>query len=292
MNSIFTRHVSALLFPVMLSQVALGAGCAADATGSDPSNSAPSSAERHVGYDGHTLFQAIFFNSGPAAQQIRDLWADARPSYATKRTPEELAKLLDQSADTMEAEHIAEAHVAHVREVAAKVRSEKLKLDDLRLSQERTSAVVEALMAQIEANDPAFFATFADHIQSGNPVRVQTALTEAGHHLFAAHSSLIALPPASTIGSLPGTTIGSLPSKQPIAPGTPKPGPNLPGPSNQDDLVVVDVAVAVETVAAVAIAVVAVAVAFAGKAPGGVTVQASPLQRDEVTSALARAYAL
>lgn len=266
----------------MSSQLALGAGCAADATGSGSPNSAPSSAGEHVGYDGRTLFQAVFFNSGRAAEKTRGLWGDERSSYVTKQTPEELAASLERSADMMEAEHVAEAKAAYVREVAARVRAEKLTANDLSQSSERATAISEALLAQIDAVDPSFFAAFADHMQSGDPRRVQIGLAEGGERLLAANTSFITLPPSSTIGSLPGTTIGSVPSKQPTAPG-------IPGSHNGEEIVVaVDADRTIETMILDYHAM----VLGRPQQGGGVTVQTSPLQRDEVTSALARAFAL
>jgi hypothetical protein len=255
--------------PVLVGQLALGT-VACSGTNDLSDQTSESSASTHAqAYDGQTIFRAVFFNQGAAADKVAAMWAD-RPELAAGKSSEEVATLLDRAADEMASQSYSDASVKMVRSHAESLRSGATTPADLK-SKGAIGAVADAIVAHIEKSNPAMFASFQEEMQSGDPLRVKAALVSAAKTLLEAHAQLtqqaavrspdLTLTP---IKSYPNPIFNPTPIVNPIG------GGGIPV---GDDLVVVDTAAVVYAVAVVAVAAVAVAVVFAmppGELGGGV----------------------
>ena len=308
MISFNSRLKTALFLPIFASQICLGVGCAANAqSGSEPSGSEP---QQHVGYDGQSLMKGIFFNIGPAGEKMKGIVGE-RPSAISGKSPEEVATMLERAATEMENNGYSAAAIARLRTHAVDFRDGTIK-PHAPISGEQLDASASAIIAHIEQIAPGFLETFATEIQSGDALRVQTALGDGAKFLVEAQHTLTSLPtlPAmhteALVGALnpvalnpvlnSGTKLGGVTPGQvggvvtPVHLGGVTAG-QVGGLGSKvghaaDDLVVVDVAIAVETVAVVAIAAVAVAAVVAGMPVEG----GGALEREELAGRVASAY--
>jgi hypothetical protein len=144
--------------PVLVGQLALGTvACSGTNDLSDPTSE--SSASTHAqAYDGQTIFRAVFFNQGAAADKVAAMWAD-RPELAAGKSSEEVATLLDRAADEMASQSYSDASVKMVRSHAESLRSGATTPADLK-SKGAIGAVADAIVAHIEKSNPAMFASF------------------------------------------------------------------------------------------------------------------------------------
>jgi hypothetical protein len=258
----------AFFVPVLVGQLAFGTvACSGANDVSDPTSE--SSASTHAqAYDGQTIFRAVFFNQGAAADKAAAMWVD-RPEVAAGKSSEEVATLLDRAADEMASQSYSDASVKMVRDHAESLRSGATTPADLK-SKGAIGAVADAIVAHIEKSNPSMFASFQEEMQSGDPLRVKATLSSAAKTFLEAHAQLTQ---EAAVRS-PDVTVTPIKIRPPIY----SPGPIFnPTPINNptpivnpigDDLVVVDTAAVIYAAAVVAVAAVVVAVVVA-MPPGG-----------------------
>jgi hypothetical protein len=248
---------SMFLVPALAGPVALTTACGG--TTEPPESSSPTHLDGATAapYDGQTVFRAVFFNSGPAAERVAPVWAQ-RPALMAGKSGDEVATLLEHAADEMSHLGYSSASVALMQSQANALRGASAPLTSLR-SSASIDAVADAIVAHISSTDPDFFGSFGIDMQSGNALRVQGALATGAKELLEAHAALT----ASTV-STDSLILGPIRPIAPIRPITPiAPG----GPIRGDDLIVVDIAVAIYAVAVVAVFVAVAAAPGAGGSP-------------------------
>lgn len=125
-------------------------------------------------FDGETLYRGLIFRRGPAAEQVPELW---RLLESAPRPPKEdsMERLRTSAAAILEAgdEQAAEA-LNKIADAA-----EEGRIPPRPPTQPVSDATVDATIAAIKTADSNFFGRFATNVQSGDPVRVQRAMTEA-----------------------------------------------------------------------------------------------------------------
>jgi SdpC family antimicrobial peptide len=258
------------LVSALVAQLTLGTACGSPG-GSSPSDpegtvDTAKSATTPANYDGQTIFRAVFFNQGAAADGVKEMWAD-RPALSAGRSVEDVSSLLEHAADEMAGQSYSKESIAMIRSHAEALRSGTATLGHLQ-SADNLSAVANALVAHIEQRHPEFFPAFREEMQSGDPLRVKATLASAGKTILEAHAELSAI-------SVPVRPINPIPIPSPV-----------PAPIGGDDLVVVDTVAVIYAVAVIAVFAAAV---FAITPPdeGG-----SPVEGDIVIGQLTKAFAL
>jgi SdpC family antimicrobial peptide len=180
--------VRTAVIPVLVFQLCAVTGCSGAGT-TDGNQDHATSATQSAGYDGHTLFRAVFFNQGPAAAAIADVWA-SRPELTASRTPDELATLLEAAADHIDTAGLSAASSAQLRTRAKALRDGTAPASDLR-SPTEINNTADALIARLAETNPEFFAEFEGAVQSGDPVRARDALNKGGNLLVNAYGDLV-----------------------------------------------------------------------------------------------------
>jgi hypothetical protein len=264
----------AMLVSALIGQLTLGTACGAPSGGgtvdTEGAGGATKSAAAPASYDGQTIFRAVFFNQGEAAASVKEMWAD-RPALSAGRSVEEVSTLLEHAADEMGGQSYSEASIKMIRSHAEALRDGTATLGHLQ-SADNLAAVADALVAHIGQRHSEFFGSFGAEMQSGDPLRVKSALSGAGKTILEAHAELNASVARAPIG--------------PIGPINPTPVPSpVPIPIGGDDLVVVDT---VAVIYAVAVVAVFAAAFFAITPPEGGGGVEGELVIGEMTKAFAR----
>lgn len=156
-------------------------------------------------YDGKELYRGIFFGVGPVAEKVPELWSDGKHRERAERAHEylqekgvdvdldpfdadlanplvvrQLASLVDERAT--ETENNGEWERADtLSDLAQAMRSVGAGEKDCDTS---TEAFVEIFLAFIDERDPEYFDRFATEMQSGDPIRVDNAMREAGRKII------------------------------------------------------------------------------------------------------------
>jgi SdpC family antimicrobial peptide len=129
----------------------------------------------NIAYDGETLYRGLFFRNGPAAHQASDLWKllGQQPVPPSDKAVETLRQSADRQQEAGDP-----AAAAAFRKIADSVSRGTLPLRSP--TGPASPATIDATIAAIRVADSTFFSRFAQGIQSGDPVKVDRAMTEAG----------------------------------------------------------------------------------------------------------------
>jgi SdpC family antimicrobial peptide len=158
---------------------------------SSPDGSAPTeSASVQSRTDGLTIFKGLYFGDGAIADRFPEIWkndAAAKLEAEVKTDPEKVASNIEAAAKRAKEKGWSDAIVNQALEVAAQVR----RGEGLPAAKQDQAAMQSLLVARMAELDAGFFDRFADNVQSGDHVRVERTLQEAGTLLKRALEGLV-----------------------------------------------------------------------------------------------------
>jgi SdpC family antimicrobial peptide len=168
------RSITASILSLALVSQSL-VGCAPEET--------PSKATEHVVaagetlsttyYDGITLFKGLLFRTGPVAAKIPELWTLLGQQNVPTR--KESINQATKAAHTFTSLGKTEAATA-----MSKIAAKNAQIPASSPTEAMPDALVDNIVASIDAADPTFFDRFATEMQSGDVVRADAILLEAG----------------------------------------------------------------------------------------------------------------
>ncbi len=129
---------------------------------------------------GEDLYKGVFFGVGPGAKVLPEIWEAPEVVglvQQAKTDPAGFSRWLDGAAAQFRAEGKPELAL-RANEAAARIRETKAQT----VAMYRTEAL-DLVAASIKDRDPTFFDRFGKELRSGNPMRVQNALSEGSKML-------------------------------------------------------------------------------------------------------------
>lgn len=127
----------------------------------------------NTAFDGETLYRGLIFRSGPVARRVPELWSllGSVPRPPSDKSVETLRNSANRLASRDKEASAALNKIADAVSAGAIPPGSPTELT--------SDATIDATIAAIRASDSTFFARFADHVQSGDPLKVERGMVEA-----------------------------------------------------------------------------------------------------------------
>jgi len=201
MNHLFSaralhRALACALSTTLVTSSLVACGGPADATHDTSFGEAKSAAT----YDGETVLRGVFFGRGPVGAILPEMWGDGVTigDVAHGADSRTLADEIDRYGATMCERGCSDATREGLTSAAERLRGGEKDPVELaardstftRVRGPAADASINALVASLESSDPAFVESFGVDMQSGDPLRVDAAFSEAGRRLVAAATAL------------------------------------------------------------------------------------------------------
>ncbi len=170
----YIRSITASILSLALVSQSL-VGCAPEENPSDATEHVVATGETlsTTYYDGITLFKGLLFRTGPVAAQIPELWK----LLGEQNVPTKKASI---NQATKAAHAFASLGKTEAATAMSKIAAENAQIPASSPTEVMPDALVDNIVASIEAADPTFFDRFATEMQSGDVVRADASLLEAG----------------------------------------------------------------------------------------------------------------
>jgi hypothetical protein len=177
MRTLNVSRSSAVLSAALASMFTLTA-CASAPDGQASTDEAVTRAAPASGVD---VFKGVVFGTGPLAAKL-SMWSpETRAKVAAIPAPVQIAKL-ENALSTMRSQGWSAEAIAHTEQTLTMLRqgAPLPQADAARRAKQE-----DFVIAHLAKTDPTFFQRFGVEMQSGNPVRVEAAFSEARDRLHA-----------------------------------------------------------------------------------------------------------